>query len=131
MISIGKAYQLRSLIEQATKSLDDEVALTAIELFPAWKVGKAYVMNDRVRYEGELYKVLQDHTSQIDWTPNLAVSLFSRVADPSVEYPEWIQPTGAHDAYMSGDKVSHNGKHWVSTVDTNVWEPGVYGWEED
>lgn len=130
MISIKKAYQLRSLIEQATKSLDDEVALTAIELFPAWKAGKAYVMNDRVRYEGELYKVLQDHTSQIDWTPNLAVSLFSRVADPSIEYPEWIQPTGAHDAYMNGDKVSHNGKHWVSTVDTNVWEPGVYGWEE-
>lgn len=130
MISIEKAYQLRSLIEQATKSLDDEVALTAIELFPAWEVGKAYVMNDRVRYEGELYKVLQDHTSQIDWTPNLAVSLFSRVADPSVEYPEWIQPTGAHDAYMNGDKVSHNEKHWVSTVDTNVWEPGIYGWEE-
>lgn len=45
-------------------------------------------------------------------------------------FPEWVQPIGAHDAYAKGDKTSHNSKNWVSTVDNNVWEPGVYGWEE-
>lgn len=77
-----------------------------------------------------LWKCLQSHTSQADWAPNLAVSLWVQVDNPAEEWPEWRQPTGAHDAYEKGYKVSHNDKHWISNVDNNVWEPGVYGWTE-
>ena len=56
--------------------------------------------------------------------------MWTRIADPAQEWPEWIQPTGAHNAYAQGAKVSHNGKHWISDVGANVWEPGVYGWTE-
>lgn len=79
---------------------------------------------------GTLYKCVQAHTSQADWTPDAAVSLWSKTSDPAEEWPEWSQPVGAHDAYALGAKVSHNGKHWTSTTANNVWEPGVYGWEE-
>ena len=70
------------------------------------------------------------HTSQADWTPDKTASLWTPVSDPAEEWPEWSQPVGAHDAYSKDAKVSHNGKHWTSTVDSNVWEPGVYGWTE-
>ena len=79
----------------------------------------------------ELYKCIQDHTSQEDWTPDKAVSLWVCTSDPAEEWPAWSQPVGAHDAYNAGDKVSHNGKHWTSAADGNVWEPGVYGWTEE
>ena len=82
------------------------------------------------QYNGLLYRCAQPHTSQSDWTPTAAASLWTRIADPTQEWPEWIQPTGVHDAYAKGAKVSHNGKHYVSTADANVWEPGVYGWTE-
>lgn len=123
-----KARLLRPLIVKAAAYLPDEDAYNAPELFPAWETGKAYKTGERIRYKADLYKVLQDHTSQADWTPDAAVSLYVRVADPSIEWPDWVQPTGAHDAYNKGDKVSHNGSHWVSAYDANVWEPGVYGW---
>lgn len=77
-----------------------------------------------------MYKCLQDHDAQEDWKPSEAVSLWVRVDDPSIEYPEWRQPTGAHDSYEKGAKVSHLEKHWVSTIDANVYEPSVYGWDE-
>lgn len=124
----GKAKLLRQLIEQLSATLDDETALTGVELFPAWASGKAYATGDRVQYSGTLYKCVQAHTSQADWTPNATPALW--VAVSLDEYPAWVQPTGAHDAYAAGDKVSHNGKRWTSTVASNTWEPGVYGWEE-
>lgn len=127
---VEKARKLRPLIEKAALSLTDEDALEAVELYPAWTVGVAYAAGDRIQYNTELYRVLQAHTSQADWAPNVAVSLYVRVADPAIEWPDWVQPTGAQDAYEKGAKVSHNGKHWVSDVDANVWEPGVYGWTE-
>ena len=65
------------------------------------------------------------------WTPDAAVSLWVVAGDPAEEWPAWSQPIGAQDAYMSGDKASHNEKHWVSDYDNNVWEPGVFGWHED
>ena len=95
-----------------------------------WKTDTAYQTGDRVQFESKLYKCLQGHTSQDDWTPSTAVSLWVEVADPAIEFPEWKQPTGAHDAYQTGDKVSHNEKHWISEADNNIWEPGVYGWRE-
>ena len=89
-----------------------------------------YAKGDIRQYNGLLYRCAQPHTSQSDRTPSAAVSLWTRIADPTQEWPEWIQPTGAHDAYAKGAKVSYDGKHWISTADANVWAPGVYGWEE-
>lgn len=131
MITREQAYRLRSLIEKASASLSDTDAINAPELFPKFDGnGHLYAVGDRVRYGDLLYKCLQAHTSQSDWTPDVAVSLWVRVDDPSIEFPEWRQPTGAQDAYMKGDKVSYNGKHYISIVDNNVWSPTTYGWSE-
>lgn len=124
----AKAKQLRQLIENLAITLDDEAALTGVELFPAWAVGKAYAVSDRVQYNGVLYKCVQAHTSQVDWTPDATPALWIVVS--LEEWPEWVQPTGAHDAYAEGAKVSHGGKRWYSTIPANVYEPGVYGWTE-
>ena len=128
MITIEKAKALRKKIESMSAELTDADALDVPELFPKWTL-KEYAVGDRVRYGDLLYKCLQNHTSQSDWTPDVAVSLWVRVDDPSIEFPEWRQPTGAQDAYAKGAKVSHKDKHWVSNVDNNVWEPGAVGTE--
>jgi hypothetical protein len=124
-------YKLKELIQQLSKSLSDSEALEGIELFPSWKTDTDYILDNRVKYNGELYKMIQPtHHSQDDWTPDVAVSVWVKVDDPSIEWPEWKQPQGAHDAYKNGAKVSHNGKHWINTYgDGNSWEPGVYGWD--
>lgn len=123
-----KAKQLRTLIEMLSITLDDATALTGVELFPIWINNKAYAVGDRVQHNGTLYKCVQAHTSQFDWTPDATSALWVVV---SLEvYPEWMQPTGAHDAYALGAKVSHNGKKWESTLAANTYEPGVYGWNE-
>ena len=125
-------YKLRELIQQLSKNLSDSEALEGIELFSSWKTDTDYILNDRVKYNGELYKMIQPtHHSQDDWTPDVAVSIWVKIDDPAEEWPEWKQPQGAHDAYEAGAKVSHNGKHWINTYgDGNNWEPGVYGWTE-
>ena len=126
----AKAKQLRQLIEHLAVTLDDETALTGVELFPAWAVGNAYAIYDRVRYNGTLYKCLQAHTSQTDWTPTDAPSLWAKVLIPTPGViPDWEQPSSTNP-YAKGDKVKHNGKIWTSDIDGNVWEPGVYGWTE-
>lgn len=123
----GKAKLLRNLIEQLTITLDDATALTGVELFPTWKL-VSYSVGDRVQYNGTLYKCIQAHTAQSDWTPDATPALWVIVTVE--EWPEWVQPTGAQDAYAKDSKVTHNGKKWISSYDANVWEPGVYGWEE-
>lgn len=123
--------KMKRNIHLAAQSLDDEAALETVELFPAWEADTEFAKDVRVRYNGQLYRCVQAHTSQPDWTPDLAPALWTPVADPKEEWPEWRQPLGAEDAYSEGDKVSHNGKHWISTTDGNVWEPGVYGWSEE
>ena len=123
-----KAKQLRQLIEQLAVTLDDETALTGVELFPMWAIDIAYAIGDRVQHGGTLYKCVQAHISQADWTPDATPALW--VVVTVEEWPEWVQPTGAQDAYAKGSKVTHNGKKWISSYDANVWEPGVYGWEE-
>lgn len=128
MSYIERARALRKIIEQAAVSLPDEIAETATELFPKWEAGKAYSVGDRCRYEKLLYKCVQAHTSQADWTPDKVPALFVRTSID--EWPEWVQPTGAHDAYSKGDKVSYHGKHWISQIDANVYSPEVYGWSE-
>ena len=121
----GKAKTLRNLIEQLSITLDDATALTGVELFPPWKL-IAYSVGDRVQYNGTLYKCVQAHTAQSDWTPDATPALWVTVTVE--EWPEWVQPAGSHDAYVKGSKVTHNGERWISDVDSNVWEPGVYGW---
>ena len=106
----------------------DEAALEAVDIYPEWRTDTAYSVDERIAYNGLLYRCVQAHTSQAEWSPDLTPALWARVSVE--EWPEWVQPTGAQDAYMAGDKVSHNGKHWVSAVDNNAWEPGVYGWTE-
>lgn len=128
MISRQKAIELRKLIVEGSKSLTDEDALKGIELFPKWTI-KSYEKGDRVRYEDALYKCLQNHEAQETWNPKDAVSLWTRVDDPSIEYPEWVQPESTNP-YMKGDKVSYQGKHYISLIDNNVWSPVTYGWEE-
>ena len=123
----AKAKQLRQLIEQLAVTLDDETALTGVELFPAWVAGKAYAVNDRAQYNGTLYKCVQAHTSQSDWMPSATPALWKTVSID--EYPEWVQPTGAHDAYNIGDKVTYNGQRYVCTSNANVYAPDVYGWQ--
>lgn len=122
------ALKLREMILKAVLSLSDEDAFDVPELFPRWKADVQYAVGDRVCYELKLYKCVQAHTSQTNWTPDATQALWTEVSLD--EWPEWIQPTGAQDSYQTGDKVSHNEKHWVSTADNNVWEPGVYGWDE-
>ena len=126
----SQALKYRQLMNTAATSLSDEDAAYVPLMFEYWEVGKYYEVGTRVCYEDVLYKVLQAHTSQAGWEPNVAVSLFAviLIPDPGV-IPEWVQP-GSTNPYMAGDKVRHNNLIWISTVDYNVWEPGVYGWEE-
>lgn len=124
----GKAKTLRNLIEQLSITLDDATALTGVELFPPWKL-ITYSVGDRVQYNGTLYKCVQAHTAQSDWTPDATPALWVIVTVE--EWPEWVQPTGAQDAYAKDSKVTHNGERWISDVDSNVWEPGVYGWTKE
>lgn len=125
-----EAHAIVDALVTLRESASDADALNAIVIYPAWREGVSYAAGQRVRHDGTLYKVLQDHTSQSDWTPGAAPSLFAKVLipDPGI-IPEWEQPDSTNP-YMQGDKVTHNGKTWMSDTDWNVWEPGVYGWTE-
>ena len=123
-----KHADLVAFLKAARLTADDNTALTGIELYPVWSVGIAVAKDSRYQYNGKLYKCIQAHTTQADWTPDVTPALWVIVS--LEEWPEWIQPTGAHDAYAKGSKVTHTGKKWTSDVDANVWEPGVYGWTE-
>lgn len=127
---IERARELRKQIEEGASYMSDEKALNYIELFPAWSGnGVIYNAGLRLRYAGILYKVLQNHTSQSNWTPDTAPSLYAKVLIPDPDViPEWEQPDSTNP-YSEGDKVTHNGKTWRSLVDNNVWEPGVAGTE--
>lgn len=124
------AIRYRSMIETAAQTMPDEMALESVPLFPGWASGRAYNAGDRVRYNGILYRCGQTHTSQPDWSPDITPALWHRVLieDPGTA-PEWVQPDSTNP-YSTGDRVTHNGKIWVSTIDENTWEPGIYGWEE-
>lgn len=127
-MDLTTAKQYRMKIEQAAVSLPDEDALTAPEMFPHWKPNIQVNVDERYYYEPKLYRVVQAHKTQEGWEPDITPALWTVVSID--EWSEWKQPSGVQDAYIIGDKVSHNEKHWMSTVDNNVWEPGVYGWEQ-
>lgn len=132
MIQLTKAQvvKYRELIQKVAVNLTDEEAAYVPLMFERWEPDKDYNVGKRVCHNDKLYKVLIRHTSQATWMPDAAPSLFAEVLipDPTV-IPEWVQP-GSTNPYMKGDKVRHNGTVWESSVDNNVWEPGVYGWLE-
>ena len=123
-----------SAVQAARSVLTDEQAAEVPDLYKAWEPGKAYEAGERVTYDGMLYKILQAHTSQAGWAPGTAPSLFAEIlpGQGGTEVGEWVQPESTNP-YSKGDKVTHNGKTWESTIDGNVWEPGapgVYTWIE-
>lgn len=127
---------VQTTVDIGSKDISDEMALAIPALFPSWEPDTSYIFEQILEYNGELYRVAQNHTSQAQWIPGQTgtESLYTHITiDPETGYEEWKQPTGAHDAYSFGDIVTHNGKTWVSNVPgehTNTWEPGVYGWDE-
>jgi chitodextrinase len=128
MTLIELAMKLRPLIEKASESLEDADALEAVQLFPLWAKDGMYAEGNRVRYNGVLYRCITAHNAQETWNPADAPSLWAKVLIPNPDViSEWEQPDSTNP-YMKGDKVTHNGKTWVSDIDNNVWEPGVYGW---
>ena len=127
---IAAAASIAFVVLAEGGQIDDVTSTENVEQFAPWAYPIAYKKGNIRRYGSDLYRCNQDHTSQADWTPAAAASLWSKIGDPTEDWPEWSQPVGAHDAYNAGAKVSHNGKHWTSDVASNVWEPGVYGWTE-
>lgn len=119
-----------SEIKDLCQAIPDELAIVHKSLFDTWKANREYVTNERVLYNDILYKVLQGHISQSDWTPDVASSLFAKILtdEATNKILEWAQPDSTNP-YMIGDKVNYDSQIWVSIVDNNVWEPGVYGWE--
>ena len=121
---------IKKMFSHDTEELSDEDALEVAALYPTWasKIGEQVNTGERYWYDGKLYKVVQTHTVQEEWKPDILPSLWTEVSIE--EIPEWVQPIGATGLYMTGDKVKHNGLIWVSIVDNNSWEPGIYGWNE-
>lgn len=139
MNKIFLAQQMNCFVQMSVQSanLTDEKAMEVADLYPEWAAMKAYPENEIVKYgvnadgETQLYKVIQAHTSQVDWTPDTAASLYKKIGFTDEGVSIWTQPLGATDAYMKGDVVSFENQLWKSTVDNNVWQPGVYGWEAE
>lgn len=135
---VQRAAEMRKAIQMwAATLVDNEDAMIAIpSIFPEWKIGANYAIKDVFSYgvnnvgDIQLYQVLQAHTATAEWTPDTATSLYKAIGIDASGVPKWVQPLGATDAYMQGDIVAHNDKTWVSDIDNNVWEPGVYGWTE-
>lgn len=133
------ALEFRKAVQLFLRTLDAETqAETMMEvasIFPKYEVGKSYKTKDVFSYgensvgDPQLYVVLSGHTSADEWTPDTATSLYKAIGITEEGVAVWVQPLGATDAYNTGDKVSHGDAIWVSTVDGNTWEPGVYGWE--
>lgn len=125
---ISKAWAYRKQIEAAAQHLPDEMIQDSVRLFPKWDGnGVSYEAGLKLNYNGTVYKVLQAHISHPDWTPAAAPSLFAKVLTDPDEILPWEQPDSTNP-YAKGDKVTHNDHIWVSDLDGNVWEPGVYGW---
>ena len=129
------AEQMRKALQLYVAALSEDDALMVATVYPEWAANVKYKNKEWVKY-GEndlgdpvLYQVLQDHTSQAQYTPDTATSLYKKVGETADGTPKWVQPCGATDAYNKGDIVDYNGVKYISTVDANVWAPDVYGWE--
>ena len=125
-----EAKEIRKAIDTFAKKQTDETLLDNKAAFEWWRPGIAAEKDKIYRFGDDLYRCIQPHTTQDDWTPDITPALFVKISLD--EYPQWRQPTGAHDAYNKGDKVSDEGKHWISEIDGNVWKPGTVAgaWRE-
>ena len=125
-----EAKRMKPFIQKGIQTLNDADALAIKTAYPEWNAAATYAAGDKALYGGILYKCLQDHTAQAGWNPVDSPSLWAKVLIPDDgTIPAWEQPDSTNP-YMKGDKVTHNGKTWISDVDNNVWEPGFYGWTE-
>lgn len=132
------AKQVNRALQMMAQSLNlpETNAMEIADLYEGYAVGKSYPVGYIFKYgvnadgETQLYSVLQEHTSQEEWKPNETPSLYKAVGFTDSGVPVWTQPLGTTDAYMKDDVVEHHGTTWVSTIDYNVWEPGVYGWTQ-
>lgn len=137
MDRLQAAEQFRRVLQMFANTLTDEQALEIASVYPTWTVGVSYVTGVIISYgvnstgDPQLYKVLQDHTSQADWTPDTASSLYEAFGLDDEGYPVWSQPSGSHDAYNTGDIVNYNGTLYISLIDGNVRSPDTYpaGWQ--
>lgn len=139
MFEINCFLELRKALQLFLGTLEPDTQaaemMSVATVFPAYEIGKKYKAKDVFSYgvngveDPQLYQVLQEHTSSETWPPDISPSLYKAIGVTEDGYPEWVQPVGASDSYNKGDVVSRNGVVWRSTVDNNVWEPGVYGWE--
>lgn len=125
-MSLAIAYMV-----QNQNDFTDAQALQVKAIYPEWHVGVDYRVDQIARYDMDIYRCVSNHLSQADWTPDASPSLWSKIViDEETGYEVWLQPTGMHDAYNVGDVVMYNDEMWVSIVNNNTWEPGVYGWEK-
>ena len=137
MDRLAAAEQLRRALQMFVATLSEERALEIASVYPAWEPMKTYAAGDIVSYgvnslgDPQLYKVVQAHTSQSDWTPSATPALYDAFGLDDTGYPIWAQPSGAHDAYNKGDVVNYGGALYESLIDGNVWAPDVYpaGWK--
>lgn len=135
---IEQAQKIREAMDYAGANLTEEQALACVHLYRPYEVNHAYAVDDYFIYgvnevgDPQLYKVVQAHTSQTDWTPNSVPALYTPIGLTEEGYPVWAQPTGAHDAYSIGDIVDYNGVLYESLIDGNAYSPEAYpaGWKE-
>lgn len=138
MNKLQKAEQFRKALQMFAASLPDEQAMEVATIYDAWREGKAYSVGEFITYgvngvgDPQLYRVVQEHTSQPDWLPDQTPSLYDAIGLDDAGYPVWSQPTGAHDAYNTGDIVDFGGVLYESTIDGNTYSPAAYpaGWKE-
>lgn len=136
MTVIEQAEAIREAMDVAGATLTEEQALECVRLYRHWEVGKAYTVGEYMTFgvnsvgDPQLYKVVQNHTSQAEWKPDITPALYDAIGLDADGYPVWAQPTGAHDAYNKGDIVNYNGVLYESIIDGNVYSPDAYpaGW---
>lgn len=136
MTILEQALAIREAMDMAGAALNDEQALICVRLYRKWQIGKSYKVGEFLTYgindvgDPQLYKVVQAHTSQSDWTPDITASLYDAIGLDNDGYPIWAQPTGAHDAYNEGDIVNYNGTLYKSLINGNAYSPDTYpaGW---
>ena len=125
-----EARRMKPFIQKGIQTLDDADALAIKTAYDEWKEAGSYKVDEKVRFDDVLYKCITEHDAQKGWEPVSAPSLWAKVLIPDPgAIPEWEQPDSTNP-YMKDDKVTHNNKKWISIIDGNVWEPGIYGWEE-
>ena len=135
-ITLQMAEQYFRALQMFAQSLEEEKATEVAYMYDPWELGKSYSVGEFLTYgvngvgDPQLYKVVQSHTSQADWKPDVTPALYVAIGLDEQGYPVWSQPTGAHDAYNKGDIVNYNGALYQSLIDGNVYSPLDYpaGW---